>query len=181
MAVNFRSMAQMNGYFNKKKQDDATKGNAVSINNLVSILEYEGKILYKYIIDEIHAYYNSYDPVFYIRTYNFISALRITPVIYNNNKLSLKVYFDEQMGTHPSIWLKGEPGYVPILINYGWEWKHESVSKILNGKHIYRFSYYEGFHYIEKAISKYNMTNKYGFKIHFEANFKGEVVGKGTL
>lgn len=135
--------------------------------NLYQLLEEEGKRLYKLVKKYIDKYYSSYHPNVYERTYRFKQSLRISPVKLENNSLAVEVYFDDAYAYHPSV-LGGKDGYVPLLINDGWRWKDISKAP-------YRFSHYEGFNFVERAIEEYNKTNPHGLKIKvIKRDYKGE-------
>jgi hypothetical protein len=115
---------------------------------------------------QIEAYYDSYDPKYYKRTYMFQRSLRTEEIIANGNEIAVRIYFDEKYATHPSVVYnrgkKGEDGFVPILLNYGWRWRK-------NSDLYYHFSTYEGFNFVEKAVNEFN-TQKHGhIKITLEA------------
>ena len=113
----------------------------------------------------IDDFYLSYFPSTYVRTYNFENSLRITPVTSNGIISSIAVYFDEDLATHPSLW-GGEDGYLPFLLNDGWQWKDDTTK-------IYRLSNYDGFHFLEKGIDLFNSKNKWGFKVTLSKTYKG--------
>ncbi len=161
----FKNLKELEKYINN--QNNGTKLNNFTGGQLVKILEKEGNRLKDYLEDEIQNYYNSYSPTVYQRTYNFLNSVRITPVLQEGNQLTIKIYFDENMATHDSIF-GGEDGYVPILLEYGWQWK--------NGMKIEHLSTYEGFHFVDKAIERYNSNNPYKFKIVKHAEHKGQVI-----
>jgi hypothetical protein len=127
-------------------------------NKIKYTLKEAANLLYKIMFEELQAYYDSYTPVEggYTRTYNLLNSLRISPIIQEGNTLKISVYFDRDAATHSSLF-GVEAGYVANLINEGWKW-----NKDIGINHL---SYYEGFHFVEKSILRFNAINKWGFKI----------------
>lgn len=161
----FKNFQELEKYINN--QGNSSKINAMTNNQLAKVLQREGERLKTLIEEEIATYYTSYDPVQYERTYSFLNSVRITPVFQEGFNLSVKIYFDEDLATHDSIF-GGESGYVPILINEGWKWHNKTGP--------YRLASYEGFNFIEKAIDNYNFQNPYGFKIVVHKEHNGKVI-----
>ena len=95
----------------------------------------------------IAIYYDNYSPAVYQRTYVFRNSLEM-PEIVNEEAV---IRFDSKMARHKSLF-GGGYGYVPSLINYGWRWRRQP------SKPIYRFTYYEGDHFLEDAIHAYMST-----------------------
>lgn len=124
-------------------------------------------LLSKILQRKVQDYYDSYKPVEYQRTYQFLNSIRISPVKHDGDKLHIEVYFDKNMATHPSIF-GGESGFVPILLNEGWTWNKKTGP--------YRLAFYEGFHFIEKAIEEFNKINRWGFVISKEVYYKGKKI-----
>lgn len=122
-------------------------------------------MLYKIMHRQLESYYSSYTPIVYHRTYNLLNSLRISPIKQTGKSLSISVYFDGDSATHPSLF-GGEDGFVPILLNEGWQWKNDIG--------VYHLSNYEGFHFIENSIDEFNKINKWGFKITKEGQYKGQ-------
>ena len=136
--------------------------------DLRAVLLDEAEKLKKLIQKYIDAYYSSYSPSLYTRTYDFQNSLRIETVKQEGTMLSVKIYFDPTLATHPSVFGQ-EDGFVPILINDGWQWK--------NGKtEPYRFARYEGYQFVEKAIDEYNKNNDYGFTIRVVKKYKNRTI-----
>lgn len=113
----------------------------------------EGKKLYKCIKEEINAYYQSYSPKVYKRTRRFLQALEMSSVTVtpNHKGLQIEIYFAPELAYHPSVFPNGSPGYVPLLIRHGWQWQNDDLN-------IYRFTYFEGYDYIEKGIARYRAS-----------------------
>ena len=161
----FRSLDELNKHLSK------TNGSRVNLSNGMSVMKLmkqEGKRLYDIIQKHINTYYASYDPVYYERTYQFMKSLRIEPVKISGIIASVKIYFDEDLATHHSI-MGGKDGYLPILLNEGWQWKNGDKSR-------YHMSFYPGYHFIEKAIKEYNSSNPYGFKIIVHKEWNGNMI-----
>lgn len=120
---------------------------------LLQKLHNAGIQLERLIQDEIDKYYDSYDPVQYERTYRFKSSLRMSnPIKTGTNEWSIEIYFDKDLADH-------EGAYVPTLINEGWDYRNKT------DKDIYRFTHYEGYNFINKAVERFNKMNKYGFQV----------------
>ena len=139
-------------------------GNNAGARNL---LRREANKLMKLIQTYIDAYYDSYEPEVYKRTYRFKHSLRWEDVKVINDILVVNIYFDPEWSNHES-YFGGEEGFVPILLDRGWEWK--------NNPHIKHLSEYDGFHFIDKAIAEYNATNDLNIKITIDAKYKGSTV-----
>ncbi|KAA9007390.1 hypothetical protein F4V43_02565 [Paenibacillus spiritus] len=149
----FNSLSELQKYIGTSQGQQTVMGDKEvrrSLNEAAQLLE---KLLY----EQLQAYYDSYTPTVYERTYGLLNSLRISPITQVGNELQINVYFDRSMATHPSIF-DGEDGYVAKLLNDGWQWRK-------NPANIYRLSRYEGFHFIEKAIDEFNSRNRWGFKI----------------
>lgn len=132
---------------------------------LLKNLHEAGKLLEKLLQEQINAYYDSYDPKVYNRTYAFEQSLRLSnPFKTGVNEWSIEVYFDEDLAFHTSSTY--QQAYVPTLIDEGWDIRSQT------GKDIPRFTHYEGFNYVDKAVSQFNKMNKFGFKVKVMRNGK---------
>ena len=108
------------------------------------------------IVQEIDAYYNSYEPVLYKRT----RAMRDSVEVANNitidttgMRLTIDLNLTER-AWHESYYSEGS--VIPlILLSYGWH-THGSF------KDIYRFGYFEGANILQNAVDKFNDSSKYG-------------------
>jgi hypothetical protein len=125
----------------------------------------EGAIRYLYqIIDNhIREYYLSYEPREYERTFDFMDSLYAENFLQARvvgNRIELSVSFVDSMAYHYNFNRKHK-SYIPILINCGW--KAPKLEQRI-GK-VYRFTYYEGYHFIEKSIKQFNSQNPYGVYI----------------
>ncbi len=150
----FRNLKDLEKYIIK------TQGNKIKLSNnktIMKIMQEEGNRLKDLIQKYIDEYYDSYTPTQYKRTYSFKNSLRIETVKQEGDILSVRIYFDESMAFYESLF-GGEDGYVPRLIDEGWTWKDTTAGA-------YRLSNYEGFGFVDKAISEYEKDNPYGFKI----------------
>lgn len=123
-------------------------------------LKSEAQRLQQILIKHINAYYASYDPVQYSRTYQMRDSVKVETSV---KDMSIAVYFN-QKAYHPSL-LGGNPGFTPVLIDSGWVWKNQSVP-------IYRFTAYEGYGFIQQAVDEFNRTTKYKFQVKVESKYK---------
>lgn len=136
----------------KLKYDDGKTINAA--------LRSEAKRLKQLIEKYIQQYYDSYYPIEYDRTGAMGKAVRVET---NIDDLHIAVYFDDS-AYHPSVFNSQYLRFVPTLMDSGWAWKNQTVS-------IYRFSFFEGEHFIQKAIDEFNQNNKYKFNITVESSY----------
>lgn len=122
-------------------------------------------------------YYLSYTPSIYRRTYDFRDSLYAEDFVHarvNGDRIELSVSFRPSMSYHKNLFGDHE-SYVPLLINSGWHSKklEETIGIIP------RFTRYEGFHFVEKAVDMFNRTNPYGVYISpndIEAEWEGQNV-----
>lgn len=160
-----------------------------------SVVRGAAQELYNCIYREILEYYTSYDPNTYDRqrhsvpwkgskTYSFERAMRLMDGIevgVDNRSLSMYIRFDDTHAYHESVvWNAqtqsyGQDGYLPLLLNYGWEWSGVN-------KHIEHFTYYSGAHFIERGIKNFNKSPyaKYGITINISAIGEGQDGSKYT-
>lgn len=127
--------------------------------NLEAAVDY----LYDCVDMHIREYYLSYEPRVYNRTYDFMDSLYAENFInarVKDNRIELSVSFRDSMAYHTNIFGDHE-SYVPALINFGW--KAPKLESMIGSR--YRFTYYEGYHFIEKAIRMFNRRNPYGVYI----------------
>ena len=117
------------------------------------VLKNEAKKFHMILQEEINNYYQSYpNPVRYKRTNKLAESLDIVKV--SDGKAYIKF---NKNAYHKSLFSDKE-SFVPSLINYGWKWKHQK-------RKIKRFTYYEGYHFIQKAIEKYLAEAQYPITI----------------
>lgn len=137
----------------------------------------------QYYIDK---YYNSYHPKVYDRTDRFHGALYaedIADIRIIGNTIRIAVRFNKDLATHPnleSVYWSNEhdteyfteyripikdrhESFVPVLMNSGW---HSEKLEWALGQRIPRLTYFEGIHFIENGIKKFNRTNTLGIEIN---------------
>ena len=101
-----------------------------------------------------------------LREYGLHKALTVqTAVQYDGGKKYIGLYFDDSKSWGESVVTGELTGYKPYLINSGWR-----VVKNVWFKNIYRFGYYEGFHFIEKGIEEWQNDLKYHIDIEFSGS-----------
>ena len=128
---------------------------------LEEILRNEAQRLKDCIQKFIDEYYGSYSPSVYSRTFRFQRSLSVDDVVevdVTQNQMRIYLLFDNNLAYHPSAFRNGQNGYVPVLINYGWQWKNDKIHK----EHL---SYYNGFNFVEKGIALYEQSNPYHIKM----------------
>lgn len=149
---------------------------------LDDILILEANRLKDLLAKYIRAYYASYTPKNRsLKTSRFekdhmVKALRVDA---NVKDRSISIWFDDSVWG-PSV-IDEEKwgwGFEPVLIDTGWR-----VNPKASHANIYRFGYYEGFHFIRKAIEEFERTNKYGLYVSVEAaeTVEGEFSDKYKL
>ena len=149
-------------------------GNGLTIRqNLEKAVDY----LYDCVDNFIQEYYLSYTPKIYQRTYDFQDSLYAEDFIHarvNGNRIELSVSFRPSMAYHKNLF-GDHMSYVPLLINSGWHSK--KLEDRIGGKEIPRFTRYEGYHFLEKAVQMFNRTNPYGVYISpndIDAQWEGQ-------
>lgn len=131
--------------------------------NLEKAVDY----LYDCMNDQIREYYNSYSPSIYERSFKFRNSLYADDFINARvvgNRIELSVSFRDSMSYHENLF-KDHKSYVPALINFGW--KAPKLESLI-GRKIDRFTEYDGFHMVEKAILQFNAQNPFG--VHISRN-----------
>jgi hypothetical protein len=131
------------------------------------VLKDETKRLKDCIQKEIDNYYLSYTPIQYQRSYDFQESLTVDDVITINvdaSRMEMIIHFND-LAYHDSYW--GDQGKVNValLLDDGWQWK--------NNPHINHLSEYGGSHFIENAISEFNVSNSLNIKIRLEKTWNG--------
>lgn len=149
---NFNSLSELAKYIGSPAGQQTVFGQK----DVRKALREAAVLLEKIMHEELEAYYASYSPTVYERTYGLLNSLRISPITQVGNELYISVYFDRDAATHPSIF-GGESGYVAQLLNEGWKWNNDIG--------INHLSHYSGFHFVEKSIEQFNSQNRWGFKI----------------
>ncbi len=142
---------------------------------VAQLLDIEAKKLYDILTKHVALYYSHREPTAYQRTFGLMNSLRIERPKVEGGEISVRIYFDPEMSTHESLF-GGDPGFTPVLINWGWEVKQ--------GAHwgVEHFGQQEGWHFVEKAIREWQATNKLGFgvKVRVSApNVDTEVIFSG--
>ena len=130
--------------------------------NLEKAVDY----LYECLDKQILAYYASYTPKVYDRTYDFLDsayAENFFEARVIGTRIELSVSFRDSMAYHRNLY-DDHDSYVPILMNFGWHSKKLEQGSAF-GHRLYHFTYYEGFHMVERAIMHFNRTNTYGVHI----------------
>lgn len=144
---------------NMKMKNGLTMGNN---------LKREARRLMKCIQDEIDNYYDSYSPKQYVRSFRFQEALYAEDFINVDvikNTLFINLKFNEALSYHDSY--SGKDMYVPLLINDGWCWDN------YNGEEDH-FRRYDGYHFLEKGIEKFNSTNTLGITVTLDKTWDGK-------
>jgi hypothetical protein len=164
----FSNQKDLEKYLRSQMKKGGTSG-FVDQAKMRNILNSEAIRFFNILYNEMQKVYD-YTPVYpEHRSGQFGESLRMGTVEINGNNLSIPIWFDETTSTHDSIMKSGEPGYVPILLNYGHRWKS-------NSGHAYRFSFFEGYSFVENAITEFNKNNKYGLIIEIKAEYGGGVI-----
>lgn len=129
--------------------------------NLIEAVNY----LYECIQHYIELMYEDYEPIKYkrrprnegLRSALYVEDFIQARIIGNRIELSLKfnsnVWAWNMNHTHKSP--------VNMLMDQGWTWHN-------NAEPVERFTYYEGYHFIEKGIDLFNKNNKWGAKISWD-------------
>lgn len=117
----------------------------------------EGKKLEKIAKNVWQDYLNSYQPQQYIRTGKTLAGIKLIPDVViasvNPFRYGIRVTFENDLMYHDSVISENQPqGHSLMLISNGW---HAKKLEERFGKAIYRFTYYEGFDYIDKVIKEY--------------------------
>lgn len=129
--------------------------------------------LYECIQRRIDDYYNSYDPVQYRRTFRFQGAMYAEDIVdirIVDNQIRLSVRFHPSLAYHPTFTSKGN-GYVPILLNYGFE--NKKLERYI-GRPIEHLTYLEPQLFIENGILDWNRQNKLGITIDITSIYNGK-------
>lgn len=130
--------------------------------------------LYDCIQNRIDEYYDSYEPKIYERTYRFWSALYaedLVDVRAVGTQIQLSLRFHPDLAQHET-WTSNGNGYVPVLLNYGFE--NNALKKYMGLKHpIEHLTYLKPQLFIENGILDWNKTNKLGLSIDVTAIYNG--------
>ena len=160
---------------------------------LAETMAEEARRLYRCIQHYIDEYYNSYEPVVYERTDRYQGALyaqNIADIRVVGDTLRIGVVFHNALAMHPNlesvVWDYGyfydyeefveipimhqHDSFVPLLMEKGW---HARKLENILGQRVYRLTYFEGIHAVEKGIADFNKTNKLGIKIDADDFYNG--------
>ena len=127
--------------------------------NLIEAVDY----LYDCINDEIDNMYEEYEPIKYQRRphgENLRSSLYAEDFVQariKDNRIELSLKFSNNVWAWNFDQTHKSP--VNILMNEGWRWHVQPE------KPVWRFTYYEGYHFIEKGIARFNQSNRWGVVI----------------
>lgn len=119
--------------------------------------------LYMCIQNRIDEMYDNYTPTHYQRR-PFHDSLRSALYVEDflnariaDNKIEISLKFNNNVWawnfshTHKSN--------VAVLMNEGWSWRSQPKNPI------WRFTYFEGEHFIQNGIADFNRSNKWGIKV----------------
>lgn len=138
------------------------------------VLKREVDRLYDCIQDEIDQYYQSYEPSFYNRTYRFQGALyaeNLVDIRVESNQIKLSLRFHPALAQHKT-WTPNGNGYVPILLNYGFE--NNTLRNYLGlDHHVEHLTYLKPQLFIENGILRWNRENSLGITIDVTAIYNG--------
>lgn len=131
--------------------------------------------LYDCIQARIEDYYNSYQPKIYRRTYRFEGALyaeNLVDIRVVGTQIQLSLRFHPELAYHDT-WTSNGNGYVPILLNYGFE--NNALKNYLGlDHHVEHLTYLKPYLFIENGILDWNKTNKLGLTIDVTAIYNGK-------
>jgi hypothetical protein len=162
MAQIFNNINDLKRWINSQHGQNS----ALDESHIRGILTDAGKELRKLMIEELNAYYLSYEPTVYKRTGNTVDSIVVgSPKKININEWSLEITFDESKAFHRSYIGDDQPdGYTPWLLEVGWNIEDKvQPSRPMFTKH-------PGTHYITKAVNRFNANNKHGLIVIVEHN-----------
>lgn len=156
----------MNDLKKQLRNLDVSKLRMSNGNTVQNELKKHARILANCILEELNKVYSGYSPKVYERTYDLHNSVEIDDTLKvevgtKGTTLSMRVYFDDG-AIHSSLY--GNNVNMAELLNNGW-----TIKKDVWFKDIYHFGYYEGSHYIEKAIQKYRsrVSNPFEIQVKF--------------
>lgn len=131
--------------------------------------------LYDCIQMRIEEYYDSYQPKIYKRTYRFMGALYAEDLVdikVVGTQIQLSLRFHPELAYHDT-WTSNGNGFVPILLNYGYE--NDKLKNYLGlDHHIEHLTHLKPQLFIENGIMDWNKTNKLGLTIDVAAIYNGK-------
>lgn len=161
-------MTTFNNISDLKKWVNSQNGqnSVLNENQIRQVLTEAGQELHKLMVEELNAYYQSYEPTVYQRTGNTVDSIRVgKPQKISINEWSLGITFDEALANHHSYIGSNQPdGYTPWLLEVGWNIE----DKVQPSRPM--FTNHPGTHYITKAVQKFNASNTHGLKVIVEHN-----------
>lgn len=128
------------------------------------VIESERNRLYNIIMERIDYYLNTEypSPKKYDRTNpsQWKESIRVE-VIRVSRRWALQINFDEEIGLHPSYINEEEQpyGFVPFLMEFGWDIRDKIPYEA------YRFTHFEGTHYLKDSINTFNEVNPYKVRV----------------
>lgn len=129
-------------------------------NTIEKQLKVEADRFLKILQEEIDAWYFSYTPMIYNRTYNMRDSIRVDDVVRvypSKNQLVIDIVYSDD-AFHKSLWSDDVINSIELM-NEGY--------KVKSGWHkdIENFGYRKGGHFLEKAIARFNKNNPLGIDI----------------
>lgn len=129
-------------------------------NTIEKQLKVEADRFLKILQEEIDAWYLSYTPIIYNRTYNMRDSISVDDVVRvypSKNQLVIDIVYSDD-AFHKSLWSDDVINSIELM-NEGY--------KVKSGWHkdIENLEYREGGHFLEKAIARFNKNNPLGIDI----------------
>jgi hypothetical protein len=127
-------------------------------NTIEKQLKVEADRFLKILQEEIDAWYLSYTPIIYNRTYNMRDSISVDDVVRvypSKNQLVIDIVYSDD-AFHKSLWSDDVINSIELM-NEGY--------KVKSGWHIENLGYREGGHFLEKAIARFNKNNPLGIDI----------------
>ncbi len=129
-------------------------------NTIEKQLKVEADRFLKILQEEIDAWYLSYTPIIYNRTYNMRDSISVDDVVRvypSKNQLVIDIVYSDD-AFHKSLWSDDVINSIELM-NEGY--------KVKSGWHkdIENLGYREGGRFLEKAIARFNKNNPLGIDI----------------